>query len=111
MTTLGLTLVIPAFQTDHDYRIAASAGDGQALFKISGQYPESVGRTLSAAQIFANSKLVPQALELAKRVAKTDPREYNAWSLIAQLTAPNSEDHLIAISHMRKLNPQDSTIK
>ena len=74
-------------------------------------YPESTGRTLQAASAFASSKLYPQALELAKHVTDVNPREYNAWMLISQITVPTSADHVNAIAKMQYLNPHDKTIK
>ena len=111
MGIFGFALAFPAFQVDHNYRVASTGRDGQKVFNLTSTYPESIGRTLSAAQLFAGSKLYPQALTLARRITKDDPREYNAWMLIAQLTDPKSSEHSTAISEMKKLNPQDKTIK
>jgi hypothetical protein len=65
---IGLAISIPPFIADHNYRVAASLRDGNKVISSATSYPEDLGRTLSIAQSLANSKLVPQALNLAQHV-------------------------------------------
>ena len=108
---VGSLLAFPPYLADHQYRIAAASRDGNKVMASIKSYPESTGRTLQAASAFASSKLYPQALELAKHVTDVNPREYNAWMLISQITVPTSADHVNAIAKMQYLNPHDKTIK
>ena len=108
---IGGFIAFPPYLADHQYRIAAATRDGNKVLASIKDYPESTGRTLQAASAFASSKLYPQALDLAKHVIDINPREYNAWLLISQITAPNDPTHLKAASKLRYLNPHDKTIR
>ena len=108
---VGILVAFPPYISDHAFRTASSTRDGNKVLESVKKFPESTGRTLQAASLFASSKLYPQALELAKHVSDVNPREYNAWTMISQLTPANSKEHLIAVKKMKQLNPFDNSIK
>jgi hypothetical protein len=109
--SIGCILVTPQFLADHNYRIASQSGNANLMIKSATQYPRDAGRTLNAAQVLANSRLMPQALELAKLVVKENPRNYNGWLFISQITQPNTVIHKKALSMVQILNPKDKSLR
>jgi O-antigen ligase len=108
---IGLALVIPPFQADHEFRIASSSGDGVAVMASLDKYPVTTGRMSSAANVFINSNLIDQGIQIAKRITEINPRDYNAWSLISAKAPANSADKLKADEMMRILDPKVYPIK
>ena len=103
---VGLALVIPPFQADHEFRKASSSGDGVAVMASLDKYPVTTGRMSSAANVFINSNLIDQGIEIAKRITEINPRDYNAWSLISAKAPVDSADKLKADEMLRKLDPR-----
>lgn len=108
---LGFLLVLPMFQADHSFRLATASRNANDVIVAATKNPIDVNRTLNAAQLLANSHLGPQALELAKKTVAENPKFYNGWVLISQVTDPQSNDHKLAIKRMQELNPRDKKIK
>lgn len=108
---MGFLIIFPMFMADHNYRIATGTRDANAVIAAAQKSPLDLNRTLNAAQILASNHLNPQALDLTKRIVLENPKSYNAWVLLSQITAPGSSDHKQAIKQMQKLNPRDKNIK
>ena len=75
------------------------------------KYPVTTGRMSSAANVFINSNLIDQGIQIAKRITEINPRDYNAWSLISAKAPANSADKLKADEMMRILDPKVYPIK
>ena len=108
---IGFLSVLPMFQADHRYRVATSTRNANEVIAAATTSPIDLNRTLNAAQLLANNRLIPQALGLANKTVTENPKFYNGWVFISQLTDPNSSDHKIAIKRMKELNPRDKKIK
>lgn len=103
----GGLLALPPFIADHHYRVAMESRDANLVIQSAQSYPEDIGRSLSVAQLLANSKLFPQALKVAQRVTDIDSKSYSAWVFISQISNSNSEIHRNAVVQMKKLNPNE----
>jgi len=103
---IGCIFVFPVYINDLNYRQATQSRNASSIVVAALKSPEDIGRTLSAAQLFASNKLPTQALELAKHVISIDPRSFNAWTLVAQVSQPGSSDYIKAIEQLKVLNPQ-----
>ena len=114
LATLGLIIgflfSFPAFMNDHNYRQAFTTRNATNVIGATLKSPESLNRTISTAQQLASSKFYKQALDLLNHVVKKNPDSYNAWSLISQLSLPNSTERNTAIKNMKRLNPHDKSI-
>jgi hypothetical protein len=108
---IGLAIAIPPYQSDHNFRIKSASGDGVAVMAAIEKYPVSTGHMLSAANVFVNSGLVEQGIQIAKKVVEINPRDYNAWSLIADRAPIGSEDKTKANAMISKLNPKVAPLK
>jgi O-antigen ligase len=109
-TVVGMMLSIPPFMADRGYRLAMQSRDGNRVIQSAGRFPIDTGRSLSVAQLLASNKLVPQALNVLKEIIKINPKNYNAWVLIAQISDPKSELHIKALSRLKELNPRVSNL-
>ena len=108
---LGATIVIPPFIADHNFLSAVNSRSGETVLKATRQYPISINRNFTAAQLFQNSKMNDQAISLAEANIEINPRDFNSWRMIAILTPVDSTKHVNAVSQMRILNPRDKSIK
>ena len=108
---VGLALVLPAFQTDHEYRNALNSRDLNKVLSSVKKWPESTSRTTSTALLLMQNKLSQQGLELAQHVVSINNNSYNAWALIYNGTDPNSALHIKSLKNLRRLNPFDKTLK
>ena len=104
--TVGAILVAPVFANDANYRNAVQSRNANLIIAAALKSPEDTGRTIQAAQLLLNSKLIPQGIELTKHVLKVHPRDFNAWSLLAGSTQPGSKENVLAANKLKQLNPQ-----
>jgi len=108
---IGLAIAVPPYQSDHNFRVKSASGDGVAVMAAIDKYPVSTGHMLSAANVFVNSGLVEQGIQIAKKVVAINPRDYNAWSLIADRSPVDSEDKIKATAMVNKLDPKVTPLK
>ena len=104
---IGLFLVVPAFQSDHNYRNALNSRNADQVMRAVTAYPESTSRTTSAALLLLQSKLTSQGLSLAQHVVSINKNSYNAWALIFNSTDPKSQIHQVAKDNLHRLSPLD----
>jgi O-antigen ligase len=107
---VALILVLPSFQADHNYRVATVSRNADAVIKAVSQYPEDTDRTLNAATLFVNSKLIPQAQKLVLHVLSINSKSYNAWFLLKEISPQGSEQFMRASKKLRELNPHDPSL-
>jgi hypothetical protein len=108
---IGLAIAVPPYQSDHNLRVKSASGDGVAVMAAIDKYPVSTGHMLTAANVFVNSGLVEQGIQIAKKVVEINPRDYNAWSLIADRSPVDSEDKIKATAMVNKLDPKVTPLK
>ena len=108
---LGLAVVVPPYQSDHNFRVKSASGDGVAVMAAIDKYPVSTGQMLSAANVFINSGLVDQGIQIAKKIVEINPRDYNAWLLISERAPADSGEKVKADGMVRMLNPNVNQIK
>ena len=107
---IGLLLVQPALQADHDYRIAIQSRDAHKVESSVLRFPEDTHRTIDAASNLARSNLKESALKLAQHVTDVNSRSYEAWYFISAISDPTSPIHKSATTKLRSLNPHDRSI-
>ena len=108
---VGLLLVQPALNADHSYRNALQSRNANQVISSVLSYPEDSHRTLDAASQLQRSGLTSQALKLAKHVIEINPRSYEGWYFIYQVTAPSSPEHLMSKKKVQELNPYDKSFQ
>jgi len=108
---IGLAIVVPPYQSDHNFRVKSASGDGVAVMAAIDKYPVSTGHMLSAANVFINSGLTEQGIQIAKKIVEINPRDFNAWRLIFDRATVESEDKIKAGEMVRKLDPKVALLK
>jgi hypothetical protein len=106
---VGSILVAPVFLNDANYRKAAQTGNANLIITAALKSPEYTGRSIQTAQLLMNNKLFPQGIELVKHVLSINPRDFNAWTLLASATQPGTPDNKLANQKLKELNPQIRT--
>jgi O-antigen ligase len=108
---VGLIIVQPALSADHGYRNALQSRNGNQVIASVLSYPVDTHRLIDAANHLQQSGLTAQALDLVKRATTDNPRSYEGWYFISQLSAKNTPEYNVAIQHVRVLNPHDKNLK
>ena len=111
VSIVGISMVAPAFITDQTFNTAIKSRSGEQIMAATQKFPKSNSRNFIAAQIYQNSQLNEQAISIAEDNVKTNPRDFNSWSMIAILSPVESEKAKNAVEQMKKLNPRDDRIK
>lgn len=106
---IGSILVFPYFSADAAYRSASASRDGNKVLKAVLAYPVDTQRVLQAAQLFANSNMKKQAMDLTDKVISINPLSFNAWSLKYGLLDANSPEKNVAREKLNELNPKIPT--
>ncbi len=106
MSVLALIFVTPVFVSDASFRKAITSKDGNELIKSVLAYPRDSNRMIQAAQVFANSGLPKESLNLLDKVVKENPRYYSAWELQKMLAIPGSKNYETIKQQLQVLNPQ-----
>jgi O-antigen ligase len=108
---VGLALGLPPLIADSKFRTSLTAGSAVTLEIAAATWPIDTLRLEQASLIFRRSKLEPQALMLAKRAAKYEPRSFDAWSLISSSTTATASEKADALAQMKFLDPYNPALK
>ena len=111
VSILGISLVAPAFITDHTFITALKSRNSEQVIAATQKFPKLNSRNFTAAQMYQNSQLNDQAISIAEDNVKVNPRDFNSWRMIAALSPADSDKAKNAIENMKKLNPRDDRIK
>jgi O-antigen ligase len=105
LAILGFILGLMPFLADRNFRQATASQNANAIIAASNAYPADETRKINTAQLLAGNNLKAQALILIKDVVRENPKNYNAWNVIMNLSSPGSSDFQIALSKIKELNP------
>jgi len=108
---VGLVLGLPPFMADAKYRSSLTTGTATAIESAVTAWPIDGNRLVQSSILMKNSKLEPQALLLAKRAAKYNPRLYDSWKLINTSTTATAAEKAEALARMKLLDPHNSGLK
>jgi O-antigen ligase len=101
----GSVLVLPYFVTDHNYLVSVTSGNPFKIASASLQEPKDVRRVMLASLYAAQVNESELSLALAKKVARINRNNYDAWYNINILSEKDSVDYKESISNLRRLNP------
>jgi len=108
---VGLALGVPPFLADAKYRTSLTSGSLTVVDNAVTTWPIDGLRLIQGAILLKDSKLEPQALVLAQRAAKYNPRLFDAWRLIYLSTTSTATQKADARAQMKFLDPLNPTLK
>ncbi len=108
---VGLIIALPPFTADATWRTAMSSNDAQKVQAAALKFPIDSWRLANAALVFENSKLYPQALELARKGVEYNPDHFDAWKVLGAVSQSTPEEKSKAIEMMHKLDPRNKDLK
>jgi hypothetical protein len=108
---VGLIIALPPFTADANWRTAMSSNDAQKVQAAALKFPIDSWRLGNAALLFENSKLYPQALELARKGVEYNPDHFDAWKVLGAVSQSTPEEKAKAIEMMHKLDPRNKELK
>jgi hypothetical protein len=91
--------------TDHNYLVSVTSGNPFKIASASLQEPKDVRRVMLASLYAAQVNESELSLALAKKVARINRNNYDAWYNINILSEKDSVDYKESISNLRRLNP------
>ena len=108
---VGLIIALPPFTADSGWRTAMSSNDALKIQTAALKFPMDSWRLGNAALVFENSKLYPQALELARKGVEYNPDYFDAWKVLGAVSQSTPEEKAKAIEMMHKLDPRNKELK
>ena len=108
---VGLIIALPPFTADANWRTAMSSNDAGKIQAAALKFPIDSWRLGNAALLFENSKLFPQALELARKGVEYNPDYFDAWKVLGAVSQSTPEEKAKAIEMMHKLDPRNKDLK
>ena len=103
---IALLAILPFYTSDTTYRKSLDTRSAEQLVLAATKSPMDTNRTLQAANILVNSKLLVPAKDLINKVLIENPRYYSAWKLLYQISEESSPEKLKAANKLRELNPK-----
>ena len=111
MLIIGLILVYPYYKVDQEQLKSAKTGDALLAIKSAKSFPESTVRYTRIGQELLNSKLEPQALEIARAAVAFNPNSVSGWSLILINNSAPRSDRINAYEELIRLDPHNQMLK
>ena len=108
---IGLILVYPYYKVDQEQLKSAKTGDALLAIKSAKSFPESTVRYTRIGQELLNSKLEPQALEIARAAVAFNPNSVSGWSLILINNSAPRSDRINAYEELIRLDPHNQMLK
>jgi O-antigen ligase len=108
---LGLAIGIPPFAVDAGWRSALNKGDGNAILKIADQWPRDTYRLTNIAFALEKSNLPDDAVRIARENVIFNPRSYDAWKLLVQISKSTPAEKNHAVEMLHKLDPLNTELK
>jgi O-antigen ligase len=95
---------------DISVRNALESGDEIKIESSVNQFPQSSYYYVYASQVLLENKLEDKALEMAKKAIEINPRDFNAWKLLAANPTISESERAAAIAKMKELDPFNNTL-
>jgi tetratricopeptide (TPR) repeat protein len=107
---MGLVVSIWPVTQDISFRDALESGDALKIESATDKFPRTGNYYIYAAQILQENKLEDKALEMAKKAIEVNPRDFNAWKLLAANPKISKSERAAAIAKMKELDPFNNTL-
>jgi len=105
---VGLLIAVPPLSADMKWRTAlASKNANLVMAALEPTYlaPSDTSRFVQATQLFANSKLMPQAHDIALRGVKFNSDSFDSWKILYYLPNSTKTEKDLALANMKRLDP------
>lgn len=107
---MGFVVSIWPVTQDISFRDALESGDALKIESATDKFPRTGYYYIYAAQILQENKLEDKALEMAKKAIEVNPRDFNAWKLLAANPKISESERATAIAKMKELDPFNNTL-
>lgn len=107
---IGILVAIWPVSQDISYREALESGDAVKIERAADKFPRSAHYYSYTANILQENELDQRALVLIKKAIKENPRDFNAWKLLAANSKATESQRAAAIAEMRQLDPFNNTL-
>jgi len=110
-SVVGLVLALPPFIADAGWRAALNRGDAAAIIQVANQWPKDTYRMTNITFALEKSNLSDEAVKVARENVRFNPRSYDAWKLLVQISKSTEKEKYRGVEMMRKLDPLNIELK
>lgn len=108
---IGLIIVTPELIKDAQFRSAVKFGNGDKIFALSTEWPQSMDRINLAAGIFLENGFPNQASQIANYGIEFNPDNLSAWQILYSVPEITAEKKALALSRLKELDPLNPQFK
>ncbi len=106
----GFMISIWPVTKDISFRRALESADALKIESATERFPRSAYYYTYAARIFQANDFDEKALVMAKKAIEANPRDFNAWKLLAANPKISQAERDLAIAKMKKLDPFNGSL-
>jgi hypothetical protein len=110
---VGLIIASPPLSADMKWRAALNSKDANVVsqaFASSYTNPLNSQRFAQGVQLFGNSNLMEQSLQLARRGVEFNPNYFDAWRMLYFLPNSTEEEKVKSLAMMQELDPNNPDV-
>jgi hypothetical protein len=108
---VGFAIALPPFVTDAQWKSALNRGDGDALIELASKWPRDIYRMTNIVFTLEKNNFADDAVVLARKTVEFNPRSYEAWKLLVQISKSSQEEKIKGVEMMRKLDPRNTKLQ
>lgn len=108
---IGLTVGVPPLKGSVDLKHAFESRDLEIISEKANKWPIDSSVNAQIEAVLANSDFEKEALLIAKDSAKRFPDTFDHWKLIASVDSATPEEKKVALTQMKRLDPNNPTLK
>jgi O-antigen ligase len=110
---VGLLIAVPPLSADTKWRSAIESKDAtkvMATLESGYMNPTDSARLVQAVSLFANSKLLDQAHQIALKGIEFNPDYFDAWAQLYELPNSTEDEKALALKNMKRLDPRNPDV-
>lgn len=107
---IGFIIAVPPFIVDAQWKSALNRGDGNALIELADKWPRDVYRMTNIVFTLEKNNFSEEAVLLARKTVEFNPRSYDAWKILVQISKSSPEEKIKGVEMMHKLDPRNTKL-
>ena len=109
--TIGLVVGFFPYNADANFRHSLEEGNPDKIYLAANKWPTDSSRYLYAAKIFQSNNLNEKAESLIRKSLKENPRSFENWQFLYQLSSISEKEKASILLKLEKLDPNNKNIK
>lgn len=107
---VGITITIPVWKADAEFRGAFASGNVNKIVDIATQWPQSATKMNLASSILRQNGYEKEALVIARKTVEINPYNFEAWQELSLFTSLSPTEKNKILKTMKLLDPLNPTL-